>query len=294
MSYIQQSRGAQDRFDVENTGKNEVIATRTHLSGKGNIPKPTQQVVTRAVNQVSPIFRSSGTRRTEVQTQPIQQVQQTQQVQQVPSQRQSKFNYHYQMAVEDPNSRDPRGTRIIKKNDYGKIVEERNNYRLYLSGVGYVDVDEAGKPIMPQKTETVVKKSIPLAPPKPEPIVEPPKPKPEPPKVSKILEQEKEVKTTLVKLVEEEEPTYTFKNLGTTSKDGAEGKKVFYRIIEAIPEGEGYEEYKQTTTTIVKPPVHIESGADQMITCAHCHNKFDPNSAIGNFVTQKLAEENKA
>lgn len=133
----------------------------------------------------------------------------------------------------------PYNTRVVKKKDFGKIVDERKNYRLYVSGVGYVDEAEVPKPKPAPVLKRVVKETIPVMAPPPEPPKEP--------------EMETVTKVSIEKISDGDDPDWKFTNLGVTAKQSEEGKKVFYRVIEAVPEGECYAEFKKITRTYRRP-----------------------------------------
>lgn len=123
-------------------------------------------------------------------------------------------------------SANPNDTRFVKKTDYGKIVDERKNYRLYLSGIGYVD-EEPPKPL-------------------PKPVVRAPPVKKEP-------EMETITEVKVEKVSDGQDPDWKFTNLGVTSRDDNQGKRTFYRVIQATPEGDSFAEFKKITRTYKRP-----------------------------------------
>lgn len=139
--------------------------------------------------------------------------------------------------------------------DEKNILEERNNYLLYVSGVGFVDAN--GEPI---KNEVEKVRRAP----------EPPKP------IKRIkIEYEPKVETTYEKISVEEnkEPNYSFNNLGIYAKTNDEGKKVYYRVIEAVPdEEEEFDIYKKVTTTTYEPKETAFTCTDPY--CQKCHKEF--------------------
>lgn len=207
--------------------------------------------------------------------QPIQNQNQTQNAEEVyeeadPNQNQNQ-NVVYQTEVITNEEIPPTTTskKIIKKVMPGKIMEETNNYRLYVSGIGYVD--EFGNPVKKPTTSTQQVTEAPPTkvrtqqtkfqynPPKNTQVnqVETVKtqiiqPQPGTAPNENIYESVQEVPLTNMtknqyecvpnqntnvyrKRSQSTEPVVYFRNLGIHSKTNEYGKRQFYRVIEATP-----------------------------------------------------------
>lgn len=149
---------------------------------------------------------------------------------------------------------------IVRKNEYGKILEERENYRFFVSGIGYVDAK--GQPIKDQSKKQVVRK-IPV-------VQTTQKVEYDDPNVIELIPNQNP--SIYEKRSTSSEPTHYFRNLGTISKTNESGKKKFYHVIETTPldYNDEVQEY-QPIRTVLRPaisqpqPKYVESHTNNLI-----------------------------
>lgn len=175
-----------------------------------------------------------------------------------------------QVITNENKTNPPVGKKVIKKVIPGKIMEETNNYRLYVSGIGYVD--EYGNPIKTKSTtryQSEIQQQVPIV----KSQLNKNQVQNQPTQINnnqqKVIQNipEPQIKQTNEVLIEDvqkvpmttdvnknqfecvpnqntnvyrqrtksSEPIVYFRNLGIHSKTNEYGKRQFYRVIEATP-----------------------------------------------------------